>query len=35
MKKISNPEKFRANVKTIFTDIFDNKKYGDNLEKDI
>ena len=35
MKKISNPEKFRANVKTIFTDIFNNKKYGDNLEKGI
>ena len=35
MKKITNPDKFRENVKNKFTQILKNNKYGNNLERGI
>ena len=35
MLKISNPEKFRDNVKRKFSDILSDEKSGDNLERGI
>lgn len=35
MKTISDPSKFRTNVKLLFGEILENEKFGDNLEKGI